>query len=114
MISHLSPSARFVASSPAEQIPDAAPRAIGAATNSPEMALGETGMVLGTGRERPLSIGLHTDGNPEARFESASLHQSHSQPRPASPLSNLDGTEQPGSVNTSLRSPAVSSSVRAA
>lgn len=37
--------------------------------------LGETGMVLGTGRERPLSIGLHTDGYPEARFESASLHQ---------------------------------------
>lgn len=36
---------------------------------------GETGMVLGTGRERPLSIGLHTDGDPEARFETASLHQ---------------------------------------
>jgi hypothetical protein len=36
---------------------------------------GETGMVLGTGKERPLSIGLHTDGDPEARFESASLHQ---------------------------------------
>ena len=38
-------------------------------------ASGETGMVLGTGRERPLSIGLHTDGDPEARFESVSLHQ---------------------------------------
>lgn len=36
---------------------------------------GETGMVLGTGKERPLSIGLHTDGDPEARFDSASLHQ---------------------------------------
>ena len=32
-------------------------------------------MVLGTGKERPLSIGLHTDGDPEARFETASLHQ---------------------------------------
>lgn len=39
------------------------------------IAPGETGMVLGTGRERPLSIGLHTDGDPEARFETASLHQ---------------------------------------
>lgn len=38
-------------------------------------AEGETGMVLGTGRERPLSIGLHTDGDPEARFETDSLHQ---------------------------------------
>ncbi|MDM9643854.1 hypothetical protein [Rhizobium sp. S163] len=36
---------------------------------------GETGMVLGTERERPLSIGLHTDGDPESRFDSASLHQ---------------------------------------
>ncbi|NLS19870.1 hypothetical protein HGP16_25355 [Rhizobium sp. P40RR-XXII] len=43
---------------------------------SPEMAIGETGMVLGTGRERPLSVGLHTDGDPEARFETDSLHQS--------------------------------------
>lgn len=34
-------------------------------------------MVLGTGRERPLSIGLHTDEGPEARFETDSLHQSH-------------------------------------
>jgi hypothetical protein len=31
-------------------------------------------MVLGTGKERPLSVGLHTDCDPEARFESASLH----------------------------------------
>lgn len=38
---------------------------------------GETSMVLGTGKERPLSIGLHTDGDPEARFESASLHHSN-------------------------------------
>lgn len=43
--------------------------------NSPERAAGETGMVLGTGKERPLSVGLHTDGYPEARFETASLHQ---------------------------------------
>jgi hypothetical protein len=35
---------------------------------------GETSMVLGTGKERPLSVGLHTDCDPEARFESASLH----------------------------------------
>lgn len=58
-----------------------------AASTSPEVAAGnseagnptstdgETGMVLGTGKERPLSIGLHTDGDPEERFESASLHQ---------------------------------------
>lgn len=53
--------------------PDAnAPREDGAS-----VAPGETSMVLGTGRERPLSIGLHTDGDPEARFESASLHQFH-------------------------------------
>lgn len=35
---------------------------------------GETGMVLGTGKERPLSVAYH-DGDLEARFESASLHQ---------------------------------------
>jgi hypothetical protein len=40
-------------------------------------SIGETGMVLGTGKERPLSVGLHTDSDPEARFESASLHQSN-------------------------------------
>lgn len=36
---------------------------------------GETGMVLGTGKERPLSAGCEAGGYPEARFETASLHQ---------------------------------------
>lgn len=50
---------------------------------------GGTGMVLGTGKERPLSIGLHTDGDPEARFESASLHQEQQDaPHPARDLPN--------------------------
>lgn len=35
---------------------------------------GETGMVLGTGKERPLSAGCEAGGYPEARFETASLH----------------------------------------
>jgi uncharacterized protein (UPF0335 family) len=42
---------------------------------SPGTAAGETGMVLWTGKERPMSIGLHTDGDQEARFETDSLHQ---------------------------------------
>ncbi len=50
------------------------------ALNSPETADGETGMVLGTGKERPLSIGLHTDGDPEARFETVSLNQNNEDP----------------------------------
>ena len=54
---------------------DGEPAGADHATNSPVKAKGETGMVLGTGRERPLSIGLHTDGDPEARFETDSLHQ---------------------------------------
>lgn len=32
-------------------------------------------MVLGTGKERPLPLGCEAGRNPEARFESASLHQ---------------------------------------
>ena len=39
------------------------------------MLNGETGMVLGTGKERPLSVGCEADGDPEARFETVSLHQ---------------------------------------
>jgi uncharacterized protein (UPF0335 family) len=54
---------------------DGEPAGADHATYSPVAAEGETGMVLGTGRERPLSIGLHTDGDPEARFETDSLHQ---------------------------------------
>ncbi|MER8602825.1 DUF2312 domain-containing protein [Mesorhizobium sp. M1233] len=42
----------------------------------PETVSGETGMVLGTGKERPLSVGCEADSDPEARFESASLHHS--------------------------------------
>lgn len=50
----------------------------------PETASGETGMVPGTGRERPLSADLHIGSDLEARFESASLHQSHSAVPPPS------------------------------
>lgn len=39
------------------------------------MDFGETGMVLGTGKERPLPAGCEAGSYPEARFESASLHQ---------------------------------------
>jgi hypothetical protein len=45
--------------------------------NDAKRILGETGMVLGTGRERPLCVGGDAGGYPEARFETASLHQSH-------------------------------------
>lgn len=43
-------------------------------TNSPNGHAGETGMVLGTGKERPLSA-AYPGGYPEARFETVSLHQ---------------------------------------
>lgn len=65
-------------------------------------------MVLGTGRERPLSVGLHTDGYPEARFESVSLHQPRSlltssqaasKPETDTLLPSVSGAYSPWSVS---------------
>lgn len=72
--------------------------------NPPETVAGETGMVLGTGRERPLSIGLHTDGDLEARFETVSLHQNSKTDaaisRPGKPRPEIEnGSDQEGSVS---------------
>jgi len=78
----------------------------------PETVSGETGMVPGTGRERPLSADLHISGDLEARFETASLHQSPS-PSSAPRMAADDEAAQTQIVVGAISNPQPSSSLGA-